>query len=128
MFKRLLPTVWLLALSLPAAAAGQADLHCSTRVNDADMQVLECTFARDDLAAAYRALLQKLPPHDTALPQELPPGNRIYPADEAHRYVKWVSKNEVIVAEEGLGGNLRLNKATLRRENGRIAIHWLMSE
>lgn len=128
MFKRLLPTALLLALSLPAAAAGQADLHCTTQVDDADMQVLECTFARDDFAAAYRALLQKLPPRDAALPPELPPGNRIYPADEAHRYVKWVSKNEVIVAEEGLSGNLRLNKATLRRENGRIAIHWLRSE
>ena len=128
MFKRLLPTALLLALSLPAPAAGQTDLHCSAKVDNADMQVLECTFARDDLAAAYRALLQKLPPHDAALPQELPSGNRIYPADEAHRYVKWVSENEVVVAEEGLNGNLRLNKATLRREDGRIAIHWLRSE
>lgn len=119
----------LLAAALSAAAADDK-LACTAKVEEADMQVLECEYATDDLPAAYAALRHKLNTQVAEWPPELPPGNRIIrPDDEAFfRYVKWVSADEVVVAEEGRGGNLRLNKATLRRENGRIAIHWLSSE
>lgn len=119
----------LLASALSAAAADDK-LACTAKVEDADMQVWECGYAADDLAAAYAALRHRLHPHTAEWPPELPAGHHIIrPDDEAFsRYVKWVSADEVVVAEEGRNGNLRLNKATLRRENGRIAIHWLRSE
>ncbi|MCP2040840.1 hypothetical protein L1281_001430 [Neisseria sp. HSC-16F19] len=126
MLKRLLPTALLLTLALPAAAHGQAGLDCTRKVSDPDMQVLECTFARDDFATAYRALLQTLHPQTAQLPQELPSGSRVYPADDAHRYVKWASADEVLVAEENNSGSFA--KATLRRENGAIAVHWVKAD
>ncbi|MDO4694881.1 MAG: hypothetical protein Q4A62_09760 [Eikenella sp.] len=123
----LLPLLLTAALS---AAADDGKLACTAKVEEADMQVWECAYAADDLAAAYAALRHKLDARAAEWPPELPAGNRIIrPDDDAFfRSVKWVSPNEVVVAEEGRGGNLRLNKATLQRENGRIAIHWLSSE
>ncbi|EGY53697.1 hypothetical protein [Neisseria shayeganii] len=123
----LLPLLLTAALN---AAAADDQLACTAKVEEADMQVWECEYAADDLPAAYAALRHKLDAQADAWPPALPAGNRIIrPDDDAFfRYVKWVSADEVVVAEEGRGGNLGLNKATLRRENGRIAVHWLSSK
>lgn len=118
----------LLLTSALSATAADDKLSCTAQVEEADMQVWTCEYADNDLAAAYGALRHKLPPRAAALPSQLPPGNRIYPADAAFRYVKWISADEVVVAEEGRNGHLLLNKATLQRENGRIGIHWQSSE
>lgn len=81
----------LLAAALNAAEADD-QLACAAKVAEADMQVLECEYATDDLAAAYAALPHKLDAQ-AEWPPVLPTGNRIIrPDDDAFfRYVKWVS-------------------------------------
>ncbi len=118
----LLPGLLWLWLAQPVWADDA--LHCQAKPGDDDIQVLECDYARDDLAGAYRAFFRMLRPQGSPLPAELPPQSRVYPDDaEVYRYIKWEPPIQVVVVEEGRDGSR--NTATLRREQGRVYVHWL---
>ncbi len=122
--KKLIPALVCALLAAPAWSGSDDDLSCQTKAGDDDIQVLECSYARDDFFAAYRAFFGMLRPQGSPLPAELPPQSRVYPSTEVHRYIKWEpSRQQVVVVEEGQDGSR--NTATFWRAQGKVHIHWL---